>query len=109
MTKAVASGTAGVIGRNVAAVDELNDAERDAILEKHYKNDPRWEYGIVDPTAPPDHIDLLQKDAKHPPGWNSNEAVLTIQEIEETLKMMLDKKPAEQSAAPAGAPGTAPR
>lgn len=109
LVRAVASGTAGVIGRNVASVDELNDAERDAILEKHYKNDPRWEYGIVNPKAPPDHIDLIEKHAKRPPGWTPNEAVLTIQEIEETLKMMLGKKLAEQSAAPSGAPGSAPR
>jgi hypothetical protein len=101
LRRQVVSGTAGIIGRDVASVDELNDGERDAILEKHYKNDPRWEYGIVDPKAPPDHIDLLSGDAKHPPGWTPNEAVLTVQEIEETLKMMLDKKLAEQNTAPA--------
>ena len=104
LKQAVASGTAGVIGRNVASADELNDSERDAILKEHYKDDPRWEYGIVDPTAPPDHIDLLSGDRDHPPGWNPNEAVLTVQEIDETLQKMLNQKLAKQNAVPSRAP-----
>jgi hypothetical protein len=96
LDRLVALGTGHVIGRNAETADELNDGERDALLRKYYENDPRWERGVIDPTVPLDHLDpALIK----PAGWDENEAALTIQEVEETLRNMLEQKLREQDAA----------
>lgn len=98
LDRLVALGTGHVIGRNVATADELNDGERDALLKKYYENDPRWELGIIDPTVPVDHLD--ESLGKNPAKRDPNEPVLTIQEVEETLRKLLEQKLREQSAAP---------
>jgi hypothetical protein len=96
LDRLVALGTGHVIGRNVETADELNDGERDALLRKYYENDPRWARGIIDPTVPLDHLDPAMIK---PAGWDENEAVLTIQEVEETLRKMLEQKLREQDTA----------
>jgi hypothetical protein len=97
LDRIVALGTGHVIGRNVETADDLNDGERNALLKKYYENDPRWEFGVIDPTVPVDHLD--QSLGNHPADRDLNEAVLTIQEVEETLRKMLEQKLREQDAA----------
>jgi hypothetical protein len=96
LDRLVALGTGHVIGRNVETADALNDGERDALLRKYYENDPRWERGIIDPTVPLDHLDPATLG---PSEKVFTDPVLTIQEVEETLGKLLERKLREQDAA----------
>jgi hypothetical protein len=96
LDRLVALGTGHVIGRNVETADELNDGERDALLQKYYENDPRWARGTIDPTVPLDHLDPATLG---PSRKVFTDTVLTIQEVEETLRNMLEQKLREQDAA----------
>lgn len=100
LEKLVALGTTPFIGRNVRSAKELTYGERQDILERYYGKDPRWKIGIIDPTVPPDHIDIGDPSHQHvrPTGWDREESPYSIQEIEETLKKMLDRKLKEQGA-----------
>jgi hypothetical protein len=51
--------------------------------------------------VPLDHLDPA---LRNPAGWDENEAALTIQEVEETLRKMLEQKLRAQDAQPAAAP-----
>jgi hypothetical protein len=95
LEKLVALGTQQIIGRNVRSARELTYGERQDILRRYYKDDPRWQIGVIDPTVPPDHIDLLTDPSyfdRRPQGYDENERPLTVEEVDETLHKMLDKK-----------------
>ncbi len=85
-------GTQQIIGRKVRSVRELtNDERQDHPASYITSDDPRWKIGVVDPNAPPDLIDLDSNLSKY-----LRETPLTIQEVDETLRKMLDKKLQEQ-------------
>lgn len=94
LEKLVALGTMHIIGRNVHTVRELTYGEKQDILRRYYKDDPRWAIGVVDTSAPLDNLN--PKEMKF-----LRDTALTIQEVEETLRKMLDKKLREQDAPPA--------
>jgi hypothetical protein len=94
LEKLVQLGTQPFIGRKVHSVRELTYGERQDILHRYYKDDPRWQIGVVDPKVPPDKIDLADPGyaAERPANYDRFEAPLTIQEVDKTLHEMLDKK-----------------
>lgn len=95
LTKLIALGTERFIGRAVKSIRKLTARERGALIEQLYKDDPRWEHGIVDPNADPDLVDMcFEGGLKHllPTGHELDFceiAPLTVYEVEATLKKML--------------------
>lgn len=89
LEKFVQLGTQHIIGRNVRSVRELTYGERQDILRRYYKDDPRWKIGVVDTQAGDDLIDK---------GMDAylRESPLTIQEVDKTLREMLDRKLRQQ-------------
>jgi hypothetical protein len=100
LEKLVQLGTQQFIGRTVRSAKELSYGERQIILEKYYGKDPRWQIGIIDPTVPPDLLDLGERQDVSGGGYIEEESPLTVQEVEETLKKMLTRKLEEQGSAP---------
>jgi len=109
LTKLIALGTERFIGRAVKSIRNLTARERGALIEQLYKDDPRWEHGIVDPNADPDLVDIcFESGLKHllPLGQDLDFceiAPLTVQEVEATLKKMLREH--QQSGVGGGASG----
>jgi hypothetical protein len=88
LEKLVQLGTQPFIGRKVHTVRELTYEERQDILHRYYADDPRWKIGVVDPKA---GDDLIAKDADGLTAY-LRETPLTVQEVDETLHKLLDKK-----------------
>jgi len=99
LEKLVKLGAQYMIGRDVRAARDLTYGERQVILEKYFGKDPRWQIGVIDPTAPLDEIELQneRKDLR-PAEWDPHESPRTIQEMEQTLHKMLDRKLEDQKA-----------
>jgi hypothetical protein len=93
-------GTAYMIGRDVRSAKALTHEERQIILKKYFGDNLRWQLGVIDPSVPPDYIDVADPSGQHlrPAGWDPHESPLSIQEIEQTLRKMLDRKLEEQKA-----------
>lgn len=100
LEKLVKLGTTFMIGRDVRSAKALTHEERQIILKNYFGDNLRWHLGVIDPTVPPDHIDLSDPSHQHlrASGWDREESPYSIQEIEQTLKKMLDRKLKEQKA-----------
>ncbi len=115
LEKMIALGTERFIGRRVTSLKALTRRERWALIEQLYKDDPRFEVGIIDPHADPDFADMCFGGGyRHllPVGHEvefCEVAPLTVQEVEATLKKMLREQ--QQSGFgrdPAGVPPERP-